>query len=251
MSDWLEIHALADEQLCAEDKARVQERLAGCERSRRELEAVQNVKAALAARKDSETCAATWARCRGRLDELERAGKIEGFIGRYAWALCSLLLVMIVGAGLLNRISGKPALGASEVPNMAASLAPYLSSPRSQSPSDVAEFENRAIGRAPLRVSESQGSGDIQVVRGGSMTIDGRHYVRIDLLDSGSPVSLFAIEGANVVGVEPVEGREGLGQGVINGRNCVAWSQGEYSVMLVGEEPVDELCDLADRVSSP
>ena len=194
------------------------------------------------------------ARARGDLgrmfaEEMEKAGRIEGFIGRYSWALCSFLFVLIIGAGMFNRFMGKPSLGASEVPNMAANLAPYLFSPRSQSRSDVVEFENRAVGGAPVRIPTASVGKNVVVVRGGSVTIDGRHYLRIDMLDSGRPVTLYAIEGANVVGVEPMPGRERLAQGVINGRNCVAWADGEYSVMLVGKEPVSDLAELADMVS--
>src|SRR5688572_11364387 len=114
MSDWLEIHALADEQLSAEEKAQAQERLANSEKSQRELRAIQAIKEAAASRRDTVTCEQTWKRCQRRLDEMDKVHRIEGFVGKYAWALCSVLFIGIVGAGMLNR--NRTSFGASEVP---------------------------------------------------------------------------------------------------------------------------------------
>lgn len=249
MSDWLEIHALADEQLDAAEKKRVEDRVAGCAESQKELHAIKSVKSALSSRCDTIDCRATWSRCVKRLDEMDKAHRIESFVGRYSWALCSLFLVFIFGAAMFNRFGGGPRVNASQVPGMAASMAPYLFAPRSQSRSDVVEFQDKAVGRAPVRLQPAESMPSVQVVRGASVFIDGRHHVRIDMLDSGRPVTLVAIQGAKLEGVDPVPGRDGLSQGQVNGRNCVAWIDGDYTVLLMGDESIAELCNLADVVS--
>lgn len=249
MSDWLEIHALADEQLDATEKKRVEDRLAGSEECQKELHAIRSVKTALSSRRDTIDCRATWTRCVKRLDEMDKAHRIESFVGRYSWALCSLFLVFILGAAMFNRFAGGPRVNTSQVPEMAASMAPYLFAPRSQSRSDVVEFQNKAVGRAPVRLLPAEAMPSVQIIRGASVFIDGRHHVRIDLLDSGRPVTLVAMQGAKVEGFEPVPGRDGLSQGSVNGRNCVAWTDGDYTVLLIGDEGIPELCRLADVVS--
>src|SRR5688572_18589792 len=124
MSDWLEIHALADDQLSDEERARANARLEGCEKSRAELAAIHAVKDVLGTRRDAVTCEETWQRCQRRLDELDKTARIEGFVGRYAWALCGAFLALIIGVGMLNRSSGS--LAADDVPRIAAGLTPFL-----------------------------------------------------------------------------------------------------------------------------
>src|SRR5687767_4015076 len=160
MSDWLDIHAHADDQLSDEEKARVNSRLQGCDKSRAELAAIHAVKGALEARRDTVTCDETWQRCQRRLDELDKTARIESFVGRYAWALCGLFLALILGVGMLNRTSGS--FGADDVPRIAAGLTPFLSSPSSQDANTKQRFVRQKAGNAPIRA----GGAGVELVRG-------------------------------------------------------------------------------------
>src|SRR5688572_10010513 len=103
MSDWLEIHGFADEQMSDAEKASARQRVASDPACARELQAIQAVKDVLQTRRDAITSDETWANCQRRLDELDKAHRIEGFVGRYAWGLCGLFLALIIGVGVLNR----------------------------------------------------------------------------------------------------------------------------------------------------
>ena len=249
MSDWLEIHALADEQLSAEDKARVQARVAECDESSRELRAIQGVKTALKGREGAINCEATWGRCRKRLDEVDKTHRIESFVGKYAWGLCSLFLLFIVGAAFLNRTGARGELGTSDVPRMAADMAPFLSSPRSQNLSDVVRFTKEQADQAPVRIRPVVRQ--VAIVRSGRAVIGGRNVLRMDMFDEQGPLNLYAVQGGDVSGVEPVPGRQEYSAGVINNSKCITWLDGNYTVMLVADRSVNDLVAFADAVCQP
>jgi hypothetical protein len=250
MSDWLDIHGLADEQLTAEEKARVNERLAGCEKSQRELRAIQAVKDTVGARRDTVTCEETWKRCQKRLDEMDKTHRIEGFVGRYAWAMCSLFLAFIIGAGILNR--GKPSLGAVDVPRMAANMTPFLTSPASQDTNTQQSFLRANAIPAPNQ-QIARGS-KVYIIQGARAVIDGRRLTRLDFQDGPGPrgqLILIGLEGTPIEGVEPVPGREGYFYAQVNDSNCVTWQEAGFTFVLQGWRSVDELCEFAERVCRP
>lgn len=245
MSDWLQLHGYADGELDGNERSDVEQMIAGCKRTQRELEAIRTVKQIAASRRDRISCEATWARCRRRLAEMDRAGHVESVVGKYAWALCGAFLLFIFGAAMMNRLGSGAVVGASDVPRLAAGLSPYLFAPRSQSPQDVGDFERRALGSAPVRITPTAGQPQIVLLRGGQAIINGRHQVRIDMLDKGSPVTLYALQGADIGGVEPLAGTEDMYYGALNNRNLVGWKEGDYTVLLVGDQSISELRSLA------
>ncbi|MBI3721272.1 MAG: hypothetical protein HY248_01860, partial [Fimbriimonas ginsengisoli] len=103
MIDPLKIHALADAELSKEDAEALAHEIAKCRRSTLELETIQGLKLIVNKHCQPVACDDTWCKCRKRLDEIDRAQRVEGFVGRYAWGLCGTFLLAIVVGGLATR----------------------------------------------------------------------------------------------------------------------------------------------------
>jgi anti-sigma factor RsiW len=244
MNERLDIHALADEQLSAEDRARLEQKLAECETSRRELEAVRALKNLVQTKCEPVTCQTTWARCQDRLREIDKTSRIEGFVGRFAWAFCSLFLVMIVGAGLMNRMNGR-SLATSDVPQMASTLTPWLTQPASTDQQTQTIFVDNLAKGAPVKVRPRS---EVLILRGARGVVDGRTMVRLDMQDANGIVSLIAVQEASVVGAEPIPGSDRYQQGNVPGKNCITWQDGDYTVVLTSNRSVPDLIAFADNV---
>jgi anti-sigma factor RsiW len=245
MSDWLEIHALADGELTGEEQARVQERLGRCEKSQAEYAAVKNLKATLDSKCASVTCEETWQKCRKRMNELDKARRTENFVTKYAWGICSMFFVLILGAAMLNRTAG-PGLRAMDVARMSAGMM-TVPGPKSQNMPDKQRWVQETL-QARVPVAETP----LYVKSGAKgVTQDGRQVVRLDLLDDRGDLSLIVVERAQKVDdFTRVQGNSNYLGGSINGMNCVTWSDGGSAFLLVGDRSLPELCSVADVVSS-
>ncbi len=101
MIDPLALHALADGEISMSEALRLT----------RDVEAEADVVAELRAiefrkllmkEKVEERSDQAWRRCRAA--DIDKARRVEGFVGRYAWALCSVFfLVIFTGASFVAR----------------------------------------------------------------------------------------------------------------------------------------------------
>src|SRR5438045_8964116 len=115
--------------------------------------------------------------CCKRLDEIDRTKRVEGFVGRYAWAICSIFICLIFGAAWLNRMGGG-GLNASDVAKAASTLAP-ISAPRSQNSDAKRQWLQQNLERA-MPVQPDM----ISVVGGAAGYLeDGRKITRADRQD--------------------------------------------------------------------
>lgn len=234
MSDFLEIHALADGQLEGEERAAAEARLRSCEKSQAEFRAVQSVRETLQTKCTEITCEDTWRKCQGRLREFDRSKRVESFVGRYAWGLCSVFLVAIVMAASVNRMGG-PSLSTGDVARASSTLIPF-GAPRSQAPDDQRRWLEGVMNGPMPSQPES-----VQVIGGASGVINGHKMVRINLADSIGTMAFFMMEDVQRIADAEAVSKRGFALCKVNGTNAVGWSEGPRSFLLMGERPIDDL----------
>ncbi|HVL39964.1 MAG TPA: hypothetical protein VM328_11295 [Fimbriimonadaceae bacterium] len=240
MIDRLELHALADGELEGAERQRVSERIANCEESAAEFQAIMRLKQVVAEKCHAPSYEESWQECRGRLAEIDSTRRIESFVGRYAWALCSMFLVFILGAGILNR-SAADGLRAGDVPAMMSSL----SSVGSAAPGEAREWIRKEGGVATSLESVRT----FQVIDRAVGLHEGHKVLAVRLRDDVGDFAVLVVPGARVVdGVAPVSGRSDLSSGTLGRASCVTWQEGPVALILTGDRRVDELCELADAL---
>lgn len=243
-SDWLEVHALVDDELGREDRERVQERIRACAASHAEWQAVRILRAVVKEKCVQPDCEQSWRSCCKRLDEIDRTKRVESFVGRYAWGICGIFLCVILGASWLNHANGG-GLNAGDVARAESSLAP-LSVPRSQTTDSKWHWLQNELDRT-MPVSSSS-INLLGAARG--YLQDGRKIVRADLEDRDGRMKLYIIESANRVdGGSQIDGHTQYNGARINDVNCITWTGQGAAYVLAGERPVDALCSVADQIS--
>lgn len=240
MSEYMDLHALADGQLEGEAKRAAEERLSCCERSRAEYEAVCSIKSLLQTKCQPAPCDDAWKKCQERLQEVRSARRVESFVGRYAWGLCGAFLLAIVVGGSLNRgTAGSVRTG--DVARVSASLSP-LSLPSTQTPEDRKRWFQDVMSGPMADPNES-----LQIVGGASGTMNGHKVVRLNLVDSIGPMAFFELQ--NVRGIEDAHQESGgFAACQVNGTNGVSWIRGPHSYLLIGNRPIDDLVLVAQTL---
>lgn len=240
MSEYLDLHALADGQLEGEAKRAAEERLHTCERSRAEYETVCILKETLSDKCQPITCEETWKACQGRLHEVRNARGVERFVSKYAWGLCGTFLLAIVVGGSINRGSSG-GVRTGDVARVSASLSP-LALPSSQAPEERKRWFQDIMNGPMTETLDS-----VKMVSAATGVMNGHKVVRINLTDAIGPMALFALH--NTRGIEDAEkGNGGFSACQLSGTNGVAWTEGPHSYLLIGDRPTDDLESVARAI---
>lgn len=244
MSDLLDIHALADGVLGSEEAERVEARIANCPKSMAEYKAILATRRATASLTDSVSCESTWISCRKRLDELDRARRVESFVGRYAWGLCSLFLFLILGAGMMNRSSGS-ILASGDVANLLSSAGPSVSAPRSNAPEEMSRWVRDVVGPAPVTIQLDR----VQILGYTHCPIADRTAVRLALRDRLGFAMLVVIPGVDrIEDFIPNASSDGYCMSTIGNRPCLSWTEGGFAFVVTGDRSAEGLREIADNV---
>ncbi|MBX3117696.1 MAG: hypothetical protein KF784_01425 [Fimbriimonadaceae bacterium] len=242
MSEWLDIHALADGELSAEEKAQAEQRLKTCDTSRKEFESVQALKGVLRSKLPTPSCDSTWTKCQGRLKEMEQKRRVERFVTRYAWGLCASIFVLMIGGAWMNRTDGSE-VRTGELARIMAGVGP--SSQPSTGDSEELQKWIPANRRKPPFLS----FGSLQVIGATSGTYRGHPFAIFGINSSGQLMDLLLIDDVEKVqGLEPMVENSKYRSGVMGQRNCVSWKDMDYTLMLMGEQTPFDLAATAEQI---
>ena len=205
MNEWIDVHALVDDELAPDERAKVQEYIKKTPQAELEWYAVREVKAVLITKCVQPECEDTWKLCTKRLQEIDRTKRVEVFVGRYSWAICGIFVCVIGGAAFFNRMSG----GSLNAPNGCGlcKFGSHFRAPRSQTPDDVRKWLQDNLSKT-MQVQP----GRVSVVGGAQGQLkDGRRIAEAALQDSDGELKLFVIEKTGTLSdVEPIEGPQQL-----------------------------------------
>src|SRR5579862_5015513 len=203
MNDWLEVHALLDDELSAEERARVQERVKTCKKSEAEWRAVRELKQIVSEKcAQPADCDEVWLACTKRIRQIENTKSVVSFVGKHAWAFCGSFCLVILFAAGYSRMNGGN-LRPSDLQSVDAGLV-AIPSPRSQTPNDLRQWLEENLSQTMHPAQDKVG-----VLRGAFGHLpDGRRVTEATLEDSLGQLTLFVVEQANKVDdVEHVDTR--------------------------------------------
>lgn len=236
MIDAQKLNALVDGELDSKEAVELSAQVANDDDAARELGAIHMLKDAVRESVKPVPCEDEWKRCVGRLNEIDKARRTDVFVGKYAWAICSLMFAMIVGAGILNRSNPSAHLGSGELAQMQASLSPV------RLPSRVENWISGLFGKSPEIATNK-----LQIVEGYEGQYAGRRVAQLKLRDDKGDLTLYV-----VAGQVAVEGAVQLEEGYIGGEvgrsKYVGWTDQGLFLMLVGDRSTESLQDLAKTV---
>lgn len=242
MSDWIEkVHAFADGQLTEAEKAEVVKLIGEDKTAQAEYEWARYTKEMLATKCQPIADDESWQACLNRLDAIDKTSKAEGFVGRYAWAMCALFLIAICSAAWVNRTYGSKQLSNEQVAGLFSSFSPVVerSSAQNQSPKEIVQ---QCIPNPPVLVIPPQ-----FVVESAEKTeTPDFAAARLLIHDEKGQLALVIINNAS--GVEAIDKSAGneFQSGTLNSNPCVLWESNGSTILLMGPRSREELLQIAD-----
>lgn len=246
MIDPLKLHAYADGQADRDEIAEIEARLETCAASQAELAAIRSFKECVAKHPfetDHKDC---WKACVGRLNEIDRAGRTERFVSRYAWALAAGIVGLVVLTGVANRGARQTSVGTADLAQIMSQVG---TRGRSVNPQDqaIAELQLRKV-RLAIENEGRQTNRTLRVVAVSNISVDGMMVQRMTLRDSFGQMALLALPSeARFEGLEPVSGTT-MQAGRIDDLNCIVWSLGDRTLVLVGDREPAILARVAETI---
>jgi anti-sigma factor RsiW len=243
MREYLDLHALADGEATDRLTHEVRDLIERDPICAAEYAAIQNLKDFVRGNVRNSHEEEAWKSCVKRLNEIDKTRRAEGFVGRYAWAMCAVAFLAIVGGGILNHAQPTKMDG-TDLSSVMASFGPARAPGVSQ-PDDVKRWVNGLLGRASQTVDPSR-----MVVRAAAQgAIDGHKVLQLQMRDASGDLVLVVLEGqANFADLKPLPDPRYHG-GRMNGMNCISWTKGQVSLVLFGQRSHDELANVANRLS--
>lgn len=236
------IHAFVDGELPAEERAEIIEQISADKSANAEYQWAQYLKSTLRSKCEPIKNDECWQRTKAQLDAIDRTKQVNGFVGRWGWAMCGIVAIFILGAILHNRIYGGQELSTSRMAGLYGSLVP-LGTPSNQEAENVLKA---AFGEAPMDLD----SGRLNMVQMQRGQLEGRPAIEVVFQDQKGRFNLYIIQGIRAVTGSMADKGEPYSQVEINGFPALAWAEDGYGFVVSANRNVDEIRDLITVIRS-
>lgn len=242
MTEPTQLHALADGELAPAEAQALREALKADARGAAEVDAVLNLKEFLAKNSARHTDEEAWRTCVRRLDAIDRSRRAEGFVSRYAWALCGVMFLCIVsGRYAMRNVRGD---SASSV-DMAHVFGP-TSRVTERNRMDSRLYET-ILGQAGRNLNPKE----IQVGVPLHGVVNGMPAERFPMRDSDGDLALTRVHGLmELQDTGALPSNPEVAFGIVDGTNGLVWHQAGETYVLSGDRSVDALDEVAIRLGA-
>lgn len=243
MTEPTQLHALADGELAPQEVQTLREALKADSKAAAELNAILNLKDLLAKNAVAHADPEVWKGCVRRLDAIDKTRRVEGFLGRYAWALCGALFLFILsGRVAMRNVQGDSA--------RISDILPFARSGRHATAQS--RMESNAYRAILNAVSRNLDPKEIQVFEPVYGRVHDFPAVRVPLRDREGDLVLTDVGGSlDLQDTAPFPTDATLATGIVDGQNCVVWkTEGETWVLnpVNGPRSLESLREVATRI---
>lgn len=240
MTDPTQLHAYADGESTPAEANALRELLRSDPDAAAEVDAILNLKEFLGKNAPIHREDEAWKGCLRRLDAIDKTRRVEGFVGRYAWALCGVLFLFIVsGRSAMRNVQGDTA--------RTADLARIFGSSRPVS--RVTQEQSKLYEELLKQVGPNLDPTSIEAGRPTYGLVRDMAAVRVPLRDRQGDLAITRIEGVlNLQDTTPSTSNPAFSIGVANGENCLVWHSGGYTYLLSGSRSLTSLNEIAARI---
>ncbi|RYG63446.1 hypothetical protein EON77_20925, partial [bacterium] len=241
MTDPKQLHAFADGELTPIEANALRETLKADPSAAAEVDAVLNLKDFLAKNSVRHTDDEVWKGCLRRLDGIDKTRRVEGFVGRYAWALCGALFLFILsGRAAMRNVQGDSARTADLARVFGGSAAPVTAQNRAQS-----KLYAQILGEVGRNLDPSE----IEIGVPTRGMVHDFPAAQVAMRDRRGDLVLTRIGGMlNIQDTAPMAANPDLAVGVVDGENCVVWHRNGETWVVNGRRSVEALGAVAARL---
>jgi hypothetical protein len=236
------LHAFIDGELTAPEQEATMTAIQEHPTAALDLASFSALKAATAKLPSPQLPDGAWKTCVRRLDEIDRTRRTESFVGKYAWGMCGAFLLLIVGAGGLNRLHPQ-SFDSNEMGHITSSLIPTATS---SDTANVGKWLQGQVGSAPVPHLDR-----LTVIRAEVGVVDDHRVARVLLQDSTGVMTLIIVNGSQALDdLQPLANTNFHVLPLSNG-SCLAWNASGYTLSLSGQRDPNSLARVATEIGNP
>lgn len=232
----LDLHALIDGELDAKTASQVRAEMQKDPALLNEYNAILYIKQTVSTKLGQVECDEVWVQCRGRIHELERVGKVNGFVGRYGWALCASLFVVIALGGYQHRIGVNSGGDPAKLAKVNAAMSPI--------PGLRTFMQATHMAREKLGTLVHGADDRLQLMNASQGYINGQPAMRIQFADHIGKMTLYILPNQVAPAAQPVNGTPYQIFTLEEGQ-ALCWPRDDKLMVLVGDRTPAELMNLA------
>jgi hypothetical protein len=237
----LDVHALVDGELTAEQKAEAERHVASDAQAQVEYRWVVCIKQLLSCKcrkVEDEEC---WTKAMKQIAAMDRTKGADRFVEKYAWSFCAIFVIAIATAAFYGPSRTGADLTSGEMASLFTELKPMEGSAR---PDSVSDLLRSRVGTSPSGLDETMLVID-EVATG---MIQGKKAARVTCSDAIGNLMLFVIEDTRAVEGLENPAASGMMTGRLNDLPCVSWREGRFIVILAGDRQIRDLMSTADSM---
>ena len=242
MNEPTQLHALADGELAPLEAQNLREALKTDPRGAAEVDAVLNLKEFLAKNSPRHADEEVWRACVRRLDAIDRSRKAEGFVSRYAWALCGIMFVLIVTGRFATRTGHGDSARSADLARFLGAPAPVTERNR---------MDSRLYEAILGQVGHNLDPNEIEVGMPVRRVVDGMLIQRVPMRDRSGDLILTRVNRLlELQDTEPLPNSADVAFGLMDGANGLVWHHAGETWVLSGDRSVDSLDEVASRLGA-
>lgn len=236
MSDWLDLHSLADGELNQKEANLVRAWISADNKAQAEYESIVVLKQTIREKASEVEVEDLWLVCSNRINEIDRVGRVNGFVWKYGWGICGVFLAVIVVGGTLHRNTEDTGLIPSKVSSIKSSMVPIPG----------LRTLKQAVNAVRSKFGEvvSAGSEKVQLLNASEGYMNGLPAMKLDCADGLGKMSLYVMPASGIKGVRPMADSR-FRQGTMPEGNFVCWNKGTTLLILSGDRTPEELRQVA------
>jgi len=237
MIEPIDLHGFVDGELSPSRFAEVQAALLESKEAAGEAEEIRQIKLLLQSRIEQPESADSWKACIRRLNEIDKARRVESLVGRFAPVLCGVLILCIFFAGLAARRSGISSRG-----NL--NLAQIVGSMTTVNKPDQGQWLENLIKQSRLSTPDHL---EIRSVREG--VIGGLPSRLFSARDADGDLAILLIpQVVQFEGMTQATNQTNLLLGRLGTMNCVSRTEGDNTVVVIADRTYENLVAVLSEV---
>jgi len=243
MIDREKLHAYVDGELSTDEVLAIRAQLKSSPEEAREVEAIQTLKSLLKAKAEVPEFKQPWKDCVKRLDELDKAKRVESVVGRLAPFMCAALFVGIILVGKFGHHGDRGFVSGPDVSRIFGRLSTVH-------PPQVDGMKRERWLHSRIVDSFSSTPDHLSLRAEKSGVMQGMPITDFSARDEHGDLEIYVIKQAvTLEGTKPMDNYPDLMVGSFNGVNCVVRPQGDSTILIVAARTYVDLAKVAGQVT--
>lgn len=242
--NWLDMHALADDQLSTNEKKESTRALKQDSQCLAEYETIVKLKAVLKKSCKPAKNKEVWDSIYSEIKKHNAKKNNEVFFRRFSWTFASCFVLFAAIFGIYHLINKSDAINTNDI-FLIASEPAFLKQVKTTPGEAEKDWMKKTIASLPIKIETAS----FKIANVFTSTLKNRKVYQIYIEDHKGPLQLIVIEGIHQIkGLDNKEKYNELADWKIDRHHCITWNDQNHLLIVTSNRSKDDLHQLAEKI---